>query len=111
MPRDCDECGGHYGCDSPSVLTSDGDVVRISDMPGVAVWPGCPTRHARLRWVGNAALPLDAALSWLVARGAHRHPHLGSGAAEIYREYLAQRRLGAIMIKARAYAESKRGRP
>lgn len=110
VPDDCDECRGFYGCDVATVLTVDGDVVRVDDMPGVVSWPQCPMRYARARETGGDLLTLDAALRWLVARGVHRHPALGAGAASLYREYLSQRRLGRTMIRVRHAAEAERQR-
>jgi len=98
-------------CDEPVVLTEKGDLVTIPEYPGVVRWPACPVSYGCLRRMGEDARPLDQALDWLLARGAHRHPALGSGAALLYRERLATRTLGRTMLKVRIANRPKRVAP
>lgn len=112
LPDDCDSCRGTRICSDPVTLSAEGDLLGY-DLPGALRWPRCPGSYACLRQVGQDARPLDEALAWLVERGVHRHPDLGSGAAMMYREYIANRTIGRSLLKARSYAEirRKRGQP
>ena len=110
MPDDCEACGGLRGCDAAVTLTEDGDVIQAPDFPGVVSWPACPMRYAGFYALGGDLVTLDVALDWLIARGAHKAAGLGSGAASLYREHLATRRLGRTMARARAAAEARRAK-
>lgn len=112
VPLSCEECDHDLDCAQPIGITSKGDLThRPETDPGTVVqWPGCPTRWAALRQMGQDVVPLASVVEWSVHRGVHRSKLLGAGGARLCREWLRMRKMPRTLLKTRAYEEAKRKR-